>query len=130
MPKKKAVRLPPEATAVEPGGTEYFIQKSYSLLKSDACKALSNGAYRVYDVMLFAKRDRRTNHPTGYASGAFIFPYRYYSEWGISKKTVIHAIPELVEKGFIRVLLNGKRQRVDSVYCFSNAWHTWKKPQS
>lgn len=87
---------------------------SNQLVQDSRFRALSTAARYLYLMMSIACAGEHR----------FSFSVRHATQYGISKQTFLRSKKELIDKGFLRVVKNGKVDKNPSVYEWQ--WD-WKK---
>lgn len=52
----------------------------------------------------------------------FVFPKKHYEEYGYTKAYVYKCFKELQDKGFLKIMQNGKNSKKVNIYEFSTEW--------
>lgn len=112
MGRKKRVPLNPWETAYMTREDGHYIRLGDSFLESKAVQGLSHATFRVLIQMIKACAGKKE----------FTFSRPYYTKkCGLQNRTVIRAVDELEEKGFIKVV-HEKYSRTGNKYAWSNDW--------
>lgn len=112
MGRKKRVPLNLWETAYMTREDAHYIRLGDSFLESKAVQGLNNATFRVLIQMIKACAGKKE----------FTFSRPYYTQkCGLQNRTVIRAVDELEEKGFIKVV-HEKYSRTGNKYAWSNDW--------
>ncbi|OUO45749.1 hypothetical protein B5F80_07440 [Megasphaera sp. An286] len=112
---RRTKRVPLNFWETAKRGDEYdvhFSRLGDSLLDSPTFCKLGNSTRLIYFYMIRAAAGKRE----------FTFSHSFYDKRGFAKRTVIRAIMELENAGFIRVKEHGKATRTPNQYRFINDW--------
>lgn len=91
------------------------------LLQDPVFAGLTGSALKTYLGMLKEHGPRNDNI-------AFVFPRQVAKQYGISEDSLLRAIKELTQKGFIRCYENNANLRKPNLYVFSDDWKRGAPP--
>lgn len=85
------------------------------LIQDPVFAGLTGSAYKTYLGMM-KEHGQRDDYV------AFAFPRQVAKLYGVSEDSLLRAIKELTQKGFIRCVENNANLRKPNLYVFSNEW--------
>lgn len=114
---KKITAFKPWETMKDNGIEKRYIRLGDSQLVSEAMRALSNSAFRVYVNMRIESAGNQQ----------FKFTFSKYKSY-MTRPTFKKAVKDLEEKGFIDVVEHNANLRKANKYRFSEKWRSYIKP--